>query len=60
MLKDFLKPEWKYLDLDDLRKKEAEFKRKQKKDYDRRHQPRPLVSILKDFLVWLNGDIPGL
>ena len=58
MLKDFLKPEWKYLD--DLRKKEAEFKRKQKKDYDCRHEPRPLLSILKDSHVWLGGNIPGL
>ena len=57
MLKDFLKPNWKYLD--NLRKKEAEFKRKQKKDYDRRHWAHPLVSILKGSPVWLDGDIPG-
>ena len=56
MLKDFLKPDWKYLD--DFRKKEAEFKRKQK-DYDRRNWPCSLVSILKDSPVWLDGDIPG-
>ena len=57
ILKDFLKTDWKYLDY--FRKNEADFKRKQKGNYDRRRRARPLVSILKDSPVWLDGDIPG-
>ena len=52
-----LKPDWPYLSK--FRNKEEAFKRKQKKEYDRRHRTRPLTPIADDTPVWINGQTPG-
>ena len=57
VIDNLLKPDWPYLSK--FRNKEEAFKRKQKKEYDRRHRTRPLTPIADDTPVWINGQTPG-
>lgn len=56
-----LTPEWHYLE--EFRKQDAEYKAKQKTNYDRRHRTRPLPLIPDSSEVWItsnsDGPVPG-
>ena len=55
-----LTPSWPYLD--GFRQHDADFKHKQKKDYDRRHRARPLPPIPDSSDVWITSGeepVPG-
>jgi len=52
-----LMPEWTYLT--DFRKKNAEFKKKQKENFDNRHRVHSLPEIPDDAEAWVNsGPVP--
>ena len=55
-----LTPQWHFLP--DFQQKDKEFKKKQKRNYDRRHQVRPADTLPDDSLVWVttgNSKTPG-
>ena len=60
VLKEQLSPNWSYLEK--FRERNDEYKHKQKRDYDRRHQARPLPPIPDGSEVWVTSDnqpVPG-
>ena len=53
-VKEKLTPQWPFLE--NFRYCNQEFKRKQKRDYDRRHRVRQLPDIPDDTTVWVTTD----